>query len=463
MNGIFFGPIIQIFRTKFIFLKEEKGEAEALRSIGSLLCFMFAIGIGLVAVVELIPGIITKVFTTTFSDDQKESFITILRIVCPTLLFFIITSILSGLLNIYNVFYIPEIMSIFTSIINVGMILFFASTYGIYALVWSNYTSTGLLIIVLFFYIHKTGIPIFKYLNFKIRYAYEYLSMSLPFYFTYFISQILVGLENALSSFLGVGNVSVLDYSRKFVNIPNSIIQSTTNIILAPTMVKIHVNEGEKAFTLELSKFIDLFLLICMPVITVFVICSEEVVRVFLVRGAFDVKYIEPTKQALFWFGLGIISIVFYQTVTQALVAQGKVKITAIVTSLMGFLILGLNLLFFKRYGIQVLAFSWSVSHFIVAIILYFMVSSKYSSYLLIELSRKLFLIAIILILSYFVHEVVDSNFLTESGNFNSIILIAMIVFFSVATEITLIYLLKFKEKEIITSYIKRFTSKKLS
>ncbi len=461
IGGIFFGPIIQIFRVKFIHLKDKEGESHALSSIGSLLSYMFLIGISLILMVELIPEIVTKLFATTYSDSQKDFFITVLRIVCPTLIFFIITSVLSGLLNIYNVFYIPETMSILTSLINVSMILLFGGTYGIYALIWANYISSGILVVVLFYFIYRTGIPIFKHLNLRFKYAYDYLSMSLPFYFTYFISQVLTGMENALSSFLGVGNVSVLDYSRKFVTIPNSMIQSTTNIVLAPSMAKIHVNEGEKSFTLELSKFIDLFLLICLPVITVFVICPEQVVRVFLVRGAFDTKYIEPTTQALFWFGLGIISIIFYQPVTQALVAQGKVKITAIVTSLMGFLILGLNLLFFNKYGIQVLAFSWSVSHFTVAVFLYFMISFKYSKYLLIELARKLSFITAILILSYVVHKLITSVFLTETTNFNSIVLMVLVVLFSMISEIILIYLLRFKEKELITMYFNKYILKK--
>jgi peptidoglycan biosynthesis protein MviN/MurJ (putative lipid II flippase) len=456
-GAIIFGPVFEIFRAKFVIIKENEGEENALKSAGSLLTYMLLIAILIIILAEFIPTILSQAFAPTYNNDQQHLFIIMIRLILPTLFFSIIVSILTGILNVYRVFYVPEIMNIFSTIINVIIILLFAPLYGIYSLVLSMYLSNIVLIVVLIIVIKNKGILLLSNLNLSFKHTLDFFVFALPFYFNYLVSQIIVAAERIISTFLGIGSVSVLDYARKFVAIPISMIQSTVNIILTATLAKIFIKEGERSFILELNKFMDLILLITLPLVIIFIICPVEIVRVFLLRGAFDPKFLIPTADALFWFGFGIVSIIFFSTNAQALVAQGRTKITAFISGLLGFLILSINLVFYKKYGIQVLAFSWSAGHFVGGVIMYFMISIKEFRLLFKEFTRKIILISIVLLFCFGAYYLIFRILDIANLVFKSIVTIGIIGIFSVSVELLFVFILGFKERAIILTYIKRY------
>lgn len=461
LGAIIFGPVFEIFRAKFVMFKEKESEEKALKAAGSLCIYMLIISAVIIIVAEIVPAFLGKIFAPAYTNEQHYFLMIMIRLIAPTMLFSIIISILTGVLNVYNVFYVPEFMNIFSSVLNMVIILIFAPTIGIYSLVLSGYLSNVILIIVLLIVIRKSNIQLFHNINLEIKYTLEFFKFALPLYFNYIVAQILLAAERIISTFLGIGSISVLDYARKFVSIPINVIQNTVNVVLTPTLAKIYIKEGERNFILEMNKFLDMILLVTLPLITLFIVCPVEIVRVFLLRGAFDPKFVEPTAHALLWFGFGIVSIIFYSTNAQALVAQGRIKITAIISGALGFFVLTINLLFYKKYGIQVLAFSWSLAHFIVGVIFYFVISFKESKLLLKEFIRKMAILFVVLVLSLGIYHVILKVLNSDKLLLKSLITICITGLFSVLIELSLIYILGFKEKDLITKSIRAYVYNK--
>lgn len=459
--ALIFGPFYQTFRVKLVMIKEAEGEEIALKSVGSLFMYMLIVSVLIILVSEIVPFLLSKVFAPNYTNEQQHFFKIMIRLIAPTLLFSVIVSILSGVLNVYNVFYIPEIMSIVSTVLNVIIILLFATKYGIYSLVLSSYLSNIILIIVLMLAIKKNKINLNKNLNVNFSYAIPFIKFALPFYFNYFIAQVLLTVERIISALIGVGSVSVLDYARKFVTIPIDVIQGAINSVLATSLAKTYIKEGERSFILELNKFMDMMLLITLPIITLFIVCPVEIVRTFLLRGAFDPQFVIPTANCLFWFGFGIVSIIFYSANSQALVAQGKNKnLSIIISGTMGFVIMLINLLFYKRYGIQTLAFSWSIISFIGGAIMYFIISFKEFKLLFQEFARKISLLFAVLILCLAVYYLILPFIIIENSLFKSLTIMFIIGFFAISMELLFIYILRFKEKKIIENFIRSYVYK---
>lgn len=455
IGALIFGPIFEIFRAKFVMIKEIEGEENALNSVGSLLTYIIIISSVIVIISEIFPAILGKTFAPTYTQDQHISLNIMIRLIMPMMLFSLLVSIISAVLNVYNVFYVTELMAIFSSLLNVAIIILFAPTYGIYSLVLSGYLSNIILIAVLIYIMNKNSINLHKHLNLNIKPFIVFFKFALPFYFNYLIAQILLAAEKIISTVLGIGSLSVLDYARKFVSIPISVIQSTVNIVLTTTLTKKYIVEGEKEFLLELNKFIDLVVFATLPLVAVFVICPTEIVKVFLLRGAFDHKYIEPTANALFWFGFSIISIVFYSSNSQALLAQSKNKISALISGTMGFFVLGINLLFYKKYGIQLLAFSWTFTHLFAGLIMHLLLSKKEFKYLITEVVRKIFLLSVVLFTTKLLYGFINHySYFNNRVVINSLITLTLTGGFSLLLEIIFINVLNFKERTLIKKYI---------
>jgi peptidoglycan biosynthesis protein MviN/MurJ (putative lipid II flippase) len=119
ITAVFFGPLNEIFRAKFVFLRETAGEAEALRKLQSLLLFIVFGVLTLSVLVLLFPRQI-KIFVAPAVEGggQTDMFVRLLYLAVPNLLIQQCINIGMSTLNAFNVFYIPEVVGGITSFIN---------------------------------------------------------------------------------------------------------------------------------------------------------------------------------------------------------------------------------------------------------------------------------------------------------------------------------------------------------
>ena len=113
INLAIWGPINETFRTKFVFLREREGEMVALRKTASLLSFVAWGTLGVSALVWIFPEFFMNLIAPSVGEEEKYMFIRMLRFLLPTFLINELTVLGIGLLNAYESFYIPEIVSFF--------------------------------------------------------------------------------------------------------------------------------------------------------------------------------------------------------------------------------------------------------------------------------------------------------------------------------------------------------------
>lgn len=140
VSSAIFGPINETFRAKFVFIKEQEGEAKALAMTFSLITWMTIIivlvGVGMALArlpigEALYPDEATKASMSVFSK--------LMLIMLPTLLLNQWTNIGISILNTYEIYYIPEIVGTITCVANICIIILLAPVIGIYSLAVSNY------------------------------------------------------------------------------------------------------------------------------------------------------------------------------------------------------------------------------------------------------------------------------------------------------------------------------------
>src|SRR4030042_3130565 len=72
LGAVLFGPVFEIFRAKFVMIKEIEGENIALKSTYSLLFYMFSISLLLIILTEGLPSILGNAFAPTYNDEQQR-------------------------------------------------------------------------------------------------------------------------------------------------------------------------------------------------------------------------------------------------------------------------------------------------------------------------------------------------------------------------------------------------------
>jgi len=396
---LLFGPINEIFRSKFIHLKEEKGEPEALKSVFSLLVILFFVSIILLAFFFYFRSSLVLFFAPGYNNISERVLVeNMILILMPTLILSEFTTLLVALLNSYQSFYLPEIFGVFSIFFNIVLLSLIGSIFGIQTLVLAHYISSVLLFLLLLYFLTKRDIlPTFSSVEF--RKATPYLIFSIPLYFSYTFGQINAWVERVLVSFLAVGHTSALDYARKFIDMPITIVITIGSTVMAPMLATMWVKEKKsEQFQYQFFQFLRLGLLIISPIVLIFSVGSTDLIELLLHRGNFQQEWIKPTAETLSWFGFGLYGVVFYSISGQALLIQKKSVLYAFVGISAQIVPIIINYFFYKNYGLPVFGLSWCIAQYLCGFAMFLSVNSFHRRFLF-----QLFLLLTVLLINLIV------------------------------------------------------------
>lgn len=366
------GPINETFRAKFIFLREELGENEALQKARSLLVFTNGITIMLVILVLWKPELVAAVIAPKYKGEQLAMLLFMIRVIAPTFLFNQITQLFTSILNAYNSVYIPEIAGFISGIINLVLIVVLAPRIGILSLVYAYYIALFLLLFLLIFQIRSKKINLFG--NFKaVKFSdsVPFILFSLPFFLPYFIGQISLVIEKSISSSLGAGIVSTIDYARKFSDIMVSILLSVLTTIFVPLLSSHFMKSNWKAFVLELRQVYQLGFLIFTSFVAIFTACPHALIGILYQNNkisSFALHQISSLAMCYSWCAAAIF---FYYIFGIGLLSSKKQKYFAFYSVAAQLIMIALNLIFYKNLGIYVFPLSLFLSHAIAAFLMF--------------------------------------------------------------------------------------------
>jgi peptidoglycan biosynthesis protein MviN/MurJ (putative lipid II flippase) len=399
---LLFGPINEIFRSRFLHLKEERGEPEALQSAYSLLAFLLGISLLLIVLFFVFRSELVSFFAPGYQNPAEMQVIEqMILFLIPTLILSELITIFTALLNSYQSFYLPEIFGTFSVLFNIILLLIVGQLWGIQTLVFANYLSSLILLLLLIRFLIKKGILI-KEMKFSFRLILPYLVFSLPLYFSYTAGQLNAWVERVLVSYLPVGHTSALDYARKFIDMPVTIIITVGSIVMTPMLTAIWVKEKDSLhYQHNFFLFLRLGLLIISPIVLLFSVCSKDIVELLLHRGNFSADMVQPTADTLRWFGLGLYGVVFYSISGQALLVQKKSVLYAFIGIFCQLIPVVINYYYYRQYDLRVFGMSWCIAQFVCGLLMFLSVRSFYRPAVL-SLLLLLFILIINLIGAYY-------------------------------------------------------------
>lgn len=447
------GPINETFRSKFIFLRGEIGESQAVQKTKSLLFFSFIISIALVCFVSFYPYLLAKIIAPTYSGLQYDKLIKMIVVAAPILLITQLSAIGTSILNAYESFFVPEITGFVTSFINLVLLIFLAPYIGIYSLVLSYYIGAILLLGLLFVQIKKMNIPIFtgyyqvNFVDFKMFFLF-----ALPFFLPYCFGQISAVLEKTLVSTIGVGNVSALDYSRKFTDIFTSVLTSVLVTMLVPVLSSKFIEKKPREFTVNFMEILQLGMLLLSFVIPVFTSCSMSFVNIFFNKGKIPANMLLEISQLTIYYSWSIFAVFIYVIFGMALLSSNRSKKYAFVGVCAQIISILINLSFVRSVGIYIFPISLFVSHIISGIIMsyYFPYKSK-------KIIKSFFKYIFILIVTTILIFFISKNLKIQVNPFLQILNISVLTSIII---ILFVYVFNLEEKKIIHKYYSKLKQK---
>lgn len=385
-------PINEIFRTKFIFIKEQKGENYAVKTVNSLMNVFNCSYVGIALLLWVAMDPITRMLAPGFDQEQTTFLSVMILSLIPYFVFQQQGNVLIALLNTYDSYFYPEIVSLFASVINILSIIFLSEYLGIYSLVVATELNGLILVSVLSYMLHKK-VSCFRLFSLEtLSLAKPYVIFSLPMYFSALFVQYYIFVEKSTCTYFGEGSVSVFDYARQIASLPHMVFSSIVPIVMTPLLSKCFITGDEETFSDELRKFVRLMLYF-----TLFLVIVSKVNGIQLSYLLFSDENVVFIK-ILPFFALSIFCLVFSMICGQSLIARGSV-ISYVCPTILGHIVCILLCKFFSQtVELEYLAYFYLIGQAIISMILLALVKLKHK----ILLIKDLLIILLIGIISFF-------------------------------------------------------------
>lgn len=373
VNLAVWGPINETFRAKYVILREEQGETQVLARARSLLVATLVISLCLVGMILAFPYPIARLIAPAYDAEQVSALVLMLMIVAPSLLFDQFNQLGISILNAHNSFFIPEISNCIAAVVNIASMVVLAPYIGIYALAVSYYVGMVLMVSFIAYEIRQRKIPLFSR-GHKIRLAdfTPFFLYALPFFIPYFFIQVNVLVEKSLSNILGEGVVSMLDYSRRFVDIPINVLTSVLLTMLVPILAAHFAKRDTAGFLADFRQVYQFGLLIVTALIAFFSAAGVELIELILYHnGQIPADAILKMGSLSTYYAWSALVNFFYIIFGLALLATKKGKIYAFFGVVAQLIMIVLNFAFYRTFGAYTFPLSFIVAHAFSAIALF--------------------------------------------------------------------------------------------
>ncbi len=321
-NAIFFTSLVIFFP---VYVKN-KGEEEGKIFFKKIftICFIL-LGITILLVIITSP-LLAKVIAPGFSEEQRLRTSLLIKLLSPAILFYGLTSLTTGILFYKNKFFASKA---FRSIISIGLIvgvLLFQKSFSILSLAFG--TIIGVL-----------GAFILQYSSLKKEnYTFSFIFdtteegiktlfiLSWPLIITSFFFYFNKIIINMIASSIGVGSISILNYAFLLVNVPVILFSESLGTALFPSMTKQVAYDQFHDIKNMLTKAILAVLFIMIPIMSIFFIFNQEIIRIIFERGAFTATSTAAVSSALIFYTIGIIPLSLMALLIGTLNAIKKMK-----------------------------------------------------------------------------------------------------------------------------------------
>jgi len=356
---------------------EKESEEKTAKFNGNLFVIFFIITIILTILFLFFTKPIVRVFAVGFDEQGLEYLIILSKITIFSMYFIIASHILKGYLE-YKESFIGT--SLYGILMNIGIIIgiIFSTTEKYQILGYGVLIGYILSFIVLLILAKLNKLKDKFNLNIKDKYIKKLIVLTIPILLNDVVWQINGIVDKSISSTIGAGYISAINYSHYIVDIVTSIFATSIVTVFFPKIIKMFNEQGVEKVKKEKNNIIKIIILITIPCTILISIFSKTIVKVLFFRGAFDLNSLQITSIAVSIYSLAIVFVSIKTILFKVFYALQDTKspTTAAVISIICNIILTLILV--KPLGYKGIIIATIIASVISTIILYIKFNKKY-------------------------------------------------------------------------------------
>lgn len=372
VTNVFFGitaALATVFVPYYINLKKTSDVEEKSHAVSALLTSLATFSIAVVIILYIIAPWIIRLIAPSYTETVFQEAVLYMRIYSLTILFSLLTNMLTALLNAESRYEFGAIASVVYSMVSITLMVALKEVIGVTALAMSVPISFFIQLIILLFVSRKhfRFKLVFQLINPTVK---KLIVLMIPVLLSNTTVEINQLLTRSIATNLNEGAVSILTYSNTLFNFVSQLMM-TTFITLFFTELTIAAKDGaDSAFNRKISQAINLIVIVILPVAAITFFFSKDIVSIAYGRGKFDSNSVALTATCLSIYSVAFVFDCIRNLLIKAFYARENTK-TPLINSIISLVITVVGSFVLSRWlGINGIVLSICVSLFVAAIFL---------------------------------------------------------------------------------------------
>ena len=288
-------------------IKSSKGQEEVNKFTSNILNIVILVSLVFVLLGVIFAQYIVKIFAVGFKGDVFDLTVNYSKILIFSMVFIAINGLVSSYLVASGNVYISGAITIPFNIFVIIAIIF-ASVTESYVMVYGTLIAYIAQLLFQLPLLIKKGYKHRLTVNLRDENIRQILFLVIPVFIGSYINQINAVVNRTLASTLDSGSITALNYANKLNMFAVGVIAVAISTIMYPILSKLASEGNKKLFKINISKSINMIVIIMLPIMVVMTTFSKEIVKVLFEEGSFNSHDTYLTSTALFFYSIGILS-----------------------------------------------------------------------------------------------------------------------------------------------------------
>ena len=284
-------------------IKSSKGQEEVNKFTSNILNIVILISLVFVLLGVIFAPYIVKIFAVGFKGDVFDLTVNYSKILIFSMVFIAINGLVSSYLVASGNVYISGAITIPFNIFVIIAIIF-ASVTESYVMVYGTLIAYIAQLLFQLPLLIKKGYKHRLTVNLRDENIRQILFLVIPVFIGSYINQINAVVNRTLASTLDSGSITALNYANKLNMFAVGVIAVAISTIMYPILSKLASEGNKKLFKINISKSINMIVIIMLPIMVVMTTFSTEIVKVLFEEGSFNSHDTYLTSTALFFYSL---------------------------------------------------------------------------------------------------------------------------------------------------------------
>ena len=266
-------------------IKSSKGQEEVNKFTSNILNIVIIISLIFVLLGVIFAPYIVKIFAVGFKGDVFDLTVNYSKILIFSMVFIAINGLISSYLVASGNVYISGAITIPFNIFVIIAIIF-ASVTESYVMVYGTLIAYIAQLLFQLPLLIKKGYKHRLTVNLRDENIRQILFLVIPVFIGSYINQINAVVNRTLASTLDSGSITALNYANKLNMFAVGVIAVAISTIMYPILSKLASEGNKKLFKINISKSINMIVIIMLPIMVVMTTFSTEIVKVLFEEKA---------------------------------------------------------------------------------------------------------------------------------------------------------------------------------